>query len=188
MDTKLLHKYFQGQTSKEEEKLIMDWAESSPQNYRTYLKERKIWNALLIHKSNKIAHSAPRKQRFNLWTVANIAASLTLLTVLSWMGYQRSEQAEVLQTLVVPTGQRAQVLLGDGSTIWLNSNSSLSYPSSFNGKTREVTLNGEGYFEIAKDKRKPFIAFVYSCLSMSSKLNGRKVTRKYMRIAEKIKI
>ena len=49
MEKELLHKYFRGETSPQEEKLIMDWAEASGDNYREYLEERKIWNALLVH-------------------------------------------------------------------------------------------------------------------------------------------
>ena len=49
MEKELLHKYFRGDTSPQEEKQVMDWAEASADNYRQYLEERKIWNALLIH-------------------------------------------------------------------------------------------------------------------------------------------
>ena len=48
MDKELLHTYFRGEATPEEEKQIMDWAESSPENYQEYLKERKIWNAILM--------------------------------------------------------------------------------------------------------------------------------------------
>ena len=48
MERELLHKYFRGETSAEEEKQIMDWAEASPENHAVYLKERKIWNAMLL--------------------------------------------------------------------------------------------------------------------------------------------
>ena len=49
MDKELLHTYFRGEATPEEEKQIMDWAESSPENYQEYLKERKIWNAILMY-------------------------------------------------------------------------------------------------------------------------------------------
>ena len=60
--------------------------------------------------------------------------------------------------LKVPYGKTISVRLEDGSTIKLNSGSQLSYPSSFsNESTRQVALQGEGYFEIAKNPLKPFI-------------------------------
>jgi ferric-dicitrate binding protein FerR (iron transport regulator) len=49
------------------------------------------------------------------------------------------------------------VILPDGSRVWLNSASSIIYPTAFTGKTRAVKLQGEAYFEVAKNKQKPFI-------------------------------
>ncbi len=57
----------------------------------------------------------------------------------------------------VPRGGEYKVQLADGSKIWLNAGSSLSYPTNFNGDTREVTFSGEGYFEVAGNTDKPFI-------------------------------
>ena len=57
----------------------------------------------------------------------------------------------------VPYGQMSQVRLADGSSVWLNSGSTLKYPSSFNKKKREVFINGEAYFEVEKDKSCPFV-------------------------------
>lgn len=59
--------------------------------------------------------------------------------------------------LTTPAGGQYEVLLADGSHVWLNASSSLRFPSSFSGKERKVALIGEGYFEISKSKDKPFI-------------------------------
>jgi len=65
---------------------------------------------------------------------------------------------EVLyNTLSTRRGDTYKVLLPDGSAVWLNSSSSLRYPTSFTGASREVTLTGEGYFEIAPSPGHPFI-------------------------------
>lgn len=61
-----------------------------------------------------------------------------------------------LQELYVPSGQRARITLPDGSIAWLNAGSSLLYPSVFE-KDRKVRLEGEGFFEVAKNTEKPFI-------------------------------
>lgn len=59
-------------------------------------------------------------------------------------------------TIETPKGGQYQINLPDGTRVWLNAASSLKYPVRFEGKERKVTLQGEGYFEVAKDKNKPF--------------------------------
>lgn len=59
-------------------------------------------------------------------------------------------------TLTVPRGGKYQLSLPDGSRVWLNSASSLTFPTAFKGRERKVNLTGEAYFEIAENKNKPF--------------------------------
>lgn len=60
-------------------------------------------------------------------------------------------------TLSTPRGGQYQLTLPDGSKVWLNAESSITYPTTFNGKQRIVKIRGEAYFDVAKDKTKPFI-------------------------------
>jgi hypothetical protein len=64
--------------------------------------------------------------------------------------------AVLYNTLTIPPGGQYQVVLPDGTQVWLNSSSSLSYPTEFTGNSRTVKLTGEAYFEVAKNKDKPF--------------------------------
>ncbi|MFD2554108.1 FecR family protein [Sphingobacterium tabacisoli] len=68
------------------------------------------------------------------------------------------ESSAVLRynTLVTPNGGEYQIVLGDGTKVWLNAASSLRFPQRFLGHEREVELVGEAYFEVASDKSKPF--------------------------------
>jgi len=62
----------------------------------------------------------------------------------------------VINTIQTPKGGKYQVRLPDGSKVWLNSASTLSYPTTFAGNERKVQLEGEAYFEISPNKSVPF--------------------------------
>lgn len=61
-----------------------------------------------------------------------------------------------INTLTTPSGGQYMLVLPDKTKVWLNAESSISYPSVFVGEERNVSLNGEAYFEVAKDKQHPF--------------------------------
>ncbi len=61
-----------------------------------------------------------------------------------------------INQVIVPYGKSSEITLADGTHIWLNSGSQLSYPPKFDDKSREVYLSGEAFFEVAPDKTKPF--------------------------------
>ena len=59
--------------------------------------------------------------------------------------------------LIIPKGTFYHLVLSDGTKVWLNADSKIKYPVSFGQDKREVSLRGEGYFEVAKDSARPFI-------------------------------
>lgn len=67
-----------------------------------------------------------------------------------------SAASVIYNKIETPVGGKYQINLPDGSTVWLNASSSLRFPALFAGKTREVELTGEAYFDVAKNKSKPF--------------------------------
>ncbi|MEO5682461.1 MAG: FecR domain-containing protein [Chitinophagaceae bacterium] len=72
-----------------------------------------------------------------------------------------SKHAEIVfNTLTTPRGGQFKLVLPDGSSVWLNAASSITYPASFTGDDRKVEIAGEAYFEIAHNPAKPFIVNV----------------------------
>lgn len=67
------------------------------------------------------------------------------------------DDAVVYNTMTTPRGRKYRLLLADGTVIWLNSESSVTFPTSFPGNERLVMIKGEAYFEVARDVNKPFI-------------------------------
>lgn len=88
--------------------------------------------------------------------IAAVAASL-VVAVLS--GYFISEADHKIQVyeVLADRGQKSMVTLPDGSRIWLNSASKITYTSDFNSKNRNITLEGEAYFDVAKNNELPFV-------------------------------
>ena len=89
-------------------------------------------------------------------------AAISLLLIASTFFLTRaltlpSTSTTEMNTLYVPAGQRAQLTLQDGTQVWLNAQSTLTYPARFNRKRREVSVIGEAYFKVAENRKKPFI-------------------------------
>jgi transmembrane sensor len=76
--------------------------------------------------------------------------------------YQPKDASDetLFNTLTTAYGETYAMVLADGSKVWLNAGASIKYPVAFAGNERKVTVTGEVYFEVAKDKSKPFIVHV----------------------------
>ncbi len=67
------------------------------------------------------------------------------------------DEPNVMNQMIIPYGNQSKVTLADNTVVWLNAGSRLVYPTRFDGKTREVMLFGEAFFEVSKNPKKPFI-------------------------------
>ena len=76
--------------------------------------------------------------------------------MLQYWGGNEQELAQIMEVKTNP-GMMTSLTLPDGTLVYLNSESTLSYPSRFDNDTRNVTLQGEAYFEVEKDARHPFV-------------------------------
>jgi len=87
-----------------------------------------------------------------------VAAAASIL--LFWLLFRTNENTEIKpinNTVSTKAGDKASINLPDGSKVWLNGDSKITYVGDFGNKTREVYLSGEAFFDVTKDKTKPFI-------------------------------
>lgn len=82
---------------------------------------------------------------------------------------QQTTNTTLYNTISTPNGGQYKIVLPDGSIVWLNAASSMTYPTTFTGNERKVDITGEAYFEIAKDARKKFIV---SCKGLQTEVLG----------------
>lgn len=117
----------------------------------------KIWNKINTNTSSP-------KVSYPYFSWLAVAASVVLVGGLSWLFISKNqksnglsaETAVIIKDILNNTPQKKTLTLSDGSTVELLSNSKLSYPENFNSLKRDVLLNGEATFNIAKDVAKPF--------------------------------
>ena len=103
-----------------------------------------------------------RQVKLKILRFSRYAAAIVLLIAGTWMAstyyFDYKLQGDIeYNTLSVPAGQHATLVLSDGTEIWMNARSSIKYPSRFNRKERKVELNGEAYFKVARNPECPFM-------------------------------
>ena len=162
INKELLHKFFEGKTSITEEKTIRNWINESKENETSFFQERKVYDTLLLNQKTLTSiKSKDKLKTFFTWRSFVNAAAVVLFVITTSLlinTYLENKNADnQLHTLLVPPGQRINLVLADHSSIWLNANTTFRYPAQFSKKQREVYLDGEGYFEVSADEKRPFI-------------------------------
>ena len=173
----ILFKYFSNQLTESDEKELLIWLESDPDNKKTLYRMADWWAAAHVplfmsdlesdfrehlKKLSNLTPTIQKRQLFDFSIRHKIAASiLVLLTVgissFYWgKNLQSTPQIAYYETSV-PLGSQSKIILPDQSTVWLNAGSSLTYYEDHNNQTRNASLEGEGYFEVTSDQNKPFV-------------------------------
>ncbi len=165
----LLDRYLNGTANPEEIERVETWLANNGNTHSEWKqmeqKDKDQWLSGLFgeiqesidSKDAKVVVMQPRRV---LWrSVSAIAAALAIFFTiyLQWPVLRNAMFPVQLTALNVPQNQKQQIVLADGSKIWVNGGSELKYPKTFDGKTREVYLSGEAYFDIEHDAAKPFI-------------------------------
>ncbi len=168
MDKEYLYRFFTGKTSPEENKRIRIWMESSPENSELFYKERHLFDTMILLADEERIQKEIQKEfkiKRLFRSILKVAAIviLTLISNSTFNYYIKQQESVPMQTVSVPAGQRINLQLPDGTNVWLNARTTLQYPISFNKKNRQVTLDGEAYFEVHHDKYKPFYVQTHTC-------------------------
>ena len=165
MDDEFLIAYFKGAVSDEDAQLITVWIDAKLAHPRYYQQLCRLFEVSYwiedIPEQTEVAF--PKKTKALPWkhyviSFMKVAAIFVLGFALHFfLNRQITTHHELQHQIHVPTGQHVEIMLADGSKVWLNSGSTLTFPSKFNGKKRMVELDGEGFFEVKSDKEHPFI-------------------------------
>ena len=160
MDDKLLQLYFEGRATDDQSRLITEWLDVDEANLKHYQQLCRLNEISFWHEEPKVVtKSLKEKFRWQLLLkkTVKIAAVFMLGFMLNHWFSPGVGEVIAMQTIHVPAGQNAQLTLADGSKVWLNAGSTLNFPTRFVEGKRQVTLVGEGFFEVKANKEKPFI-------------------------------
>ena len=161
LNRELLYRFFNKETTLEEEKKIRLWIEESDENRQEFFRERKLFDAILLH--GDLAYKKVRTRFYIPWrrivaAFSGVAAIVLLTIYVTTYFLQQSFRDETMNTVIVPQGQRVSLTLADGTKVWLNAKTKMEYPQSFKAfDERIVKVDGEAYFEVSKNKNRPFI-------------------------------
>lgn len=156
--------------------------ENKPELKEEFEKAVQLHEMLSSHKKNKYPEEFKNKQTYrlisrinaddksnrftklrNLKRIAQISAAaiiiLTSATIIFIKKNGESGKQESNLQIIVPSGEKSQLILPDGTQVWLNSESKLVYPVNFNSDERRVTLEGEAYFDVAKLNKSQFTVY-----------------------------
>ncbi|MDR2773810.1 MAG: FecR domain-containing protein [Tannerella sp.] len=154
MSTEQLEKYLAGDASQQEKESVQRWLETDEKNRKEFSTLRMLYDVTLAHLPDEAA--PVRRQPFAGWLKIAAAILITFMCSYYFLRPAPAEDNAIMQTLHVPAGQRAELTLTDGTKVWLNSGTTFSFPDRFSETAREVTMDGEAYFEVTEDSAKPF--------------------------------
>jgi len=169
----LLPSYFNGVLNNDEREKVETWKEAIKENRQIFSDSLKAWEGIeylrRMKKYNtekalkKVNLRIEKSKSLKLFTILQKVAAILILPLLVATLYfaTKSPTPKIAvtewHTIKTPAGLRSEYILPDGTKVYLNSKTSLSYPIAFNSYTRNVKLNGEAYFEVVENKKQPFI-------------------------------
>ena len=183
--------YFAGRISKADEKKLFEFIQKEEQNYQQFkdwerawmlsekedLRTAREWESLQCRiRTHEAVNPMISKSGSDLWRWAiAIAAMFVLIAGGTWVVLNTTTFMNKAQYIVfeAPYGEKSKMTFPDGTVVWLNAGSSLKYSNKYNTDDRVVELEGEGYFEVAKKKKIPFVVHTrgYDVVVKGTKFN-----------------
>jgi ferric-dicitrate binding protein FerR (iron transport regulator) len=173
---RLLQKYLAGESTEEEEKLVLEWYETLIRNSDLHLSETdrsqieaRLWNNIQVNVQEQpaVVQMMSRKPVTARRWYRLIAAAAIIIVIATAIVLYRQQPAKSLtlatiakqagfDSLANPTQKERLVLLADSSTITLQPGAIVYYPPAFKGSTREIYLHGSAFFNVYHDEKKHF--------------------------------
>lgn len=169
----IIERNITGTASQEEQEILYAWLELSTTNRDTYFRMKNLWDSISIKtythedirkewqllvdriekKEIQVSQKTVSARRFSMRSFLRYAAVFILALGLTWtIAYWQQSPKEIVSTVyqqfTVPPGQRTQVVLSDGTKVWLNATTTLKYPVDFGKNSRHVILDGEATFDV----------------------------------------
>ena len=163
MDKEILQRNVEGNVSPEEIITVVDWLDADENNVREFMALHKQNDISLLNQPDNRADNLKKKRTISFRKIGYELAKIAAILIIFWGGTKlfetntTEESIVTYQTLYVPAGQRAELILPDSTRVWLNAHSKLIYPVSFGKGNRQVELNGEAYFDVVHNEKQPFI-------------------------------
>lgn len=161
----LLSRHLAGEASKDEEQQLQEYINASEDLKSRYDLILKHWgesiqqseiDAEVAYQKIRPKMNAPAKEPGKLRFFLRAAAFLFVALGIGWFSNTFQENIEWVEKQNAK-GVLSKIVLPDGSSIWLNGDSKLRYPATFSDKAREVSLEGEAFFDVTKDPARPFV-------------------------------
>jgi ferric-dicitrate binding protein FerR (iron transport regulator) len=175
-DLELISRYLDETATDAEVEQVLAWMAADPANAQLLKEWKQLWQqsadsvvyeqidleAEWAKMQQQMARSSKNMQavhRSNGWWKWAAAAAVLLIAGATWWTFTPHSKEVVAgyNQVTLSKGQRMQLMLSDGTKVWLNGNTVLRYPSAFGSEKREVEITGGAYFEVANDAAAPFI-------------------------------
>lgn len=163
-------RYLEGKISREEEEKLLAFLKEGGDNEALFDQMSREWEDQRCDSTVpdggylQLLDAISSRKKASIWKYAVlVAASLALFAIFGIYRYHATAACRDMLSVSVPMGTRTSLILPDGSKVWVNSGSTLTYPREFKKHKRVVILQGEGYFEVEANPKCPFVVEAGDC-------------------------